>query len=318
MSYQRFDTPGMAARDRFEYWRTWYSRAVDAPMDLEPIDGPPPDFHASAEVLKADEVDLIDLRCGPAVGRWTREAIEPADRLRLVLLAPTARGVGAWHGREMSLADGAVALLGRTQGRWACPGGLRGIQVNVPRPVIPVTDARLDQLNDQRLLRGDPVLTTLARPVLAGLGGQLHRLSGADTTELATLWVSLVTMLVRSLAGADTDGSDTATARRLQAQRYIRSHLADPRLSPAAVAEALHVSRRTLYTALSPDGVATEIRRQRLERAHAMLLDPARTRSISDVAVAVGITNPAVFSRIFRTRYGHSPRDVRPLAGEPA
>jgi len=30
--YQRFDTPGLAAADRFEYWRTWFRRAVDAPV----------------------------------------------------------------------------------------------------------------------------------------------------------------------------------------------------------------------------------------------------------------------------------------------
>jgi hypothetical protein len=29
--YQRFDTPGIAPRERFEHWRSWYSQAVDAP-----------------------------------------------------------------------------------------------------------------------------------------------------------------------------------------------------------------------------------------------------------------------------------------------
>jgi len=32
--YQRLDTPGLAAADRFEYWRTWFRRAVDAPVRL--------------------------------------------------------------------------------------------------------------------------------------------------------------------------------------------------------------------------------------------------------------------------------------------
>ena len=73
-------------------------------------------------------------------------------------------------------------------------------------------------------------------------------------------------MLVRSLVGDDTNGIDTAKARRLQLQRHIRANLADPQLSPTRIADALHVSRRTLYAALSPDedGVAAEIRRQRL------------------------------------------------------
>jgi transcriptional regulator GlxA family with amidase domain len=58
--------------------------------------------------------------------------------------------------------------------------------------------------------------------------------------------------------------------------------------------------------------VASEIRRQRLERGRTLLLDPTRTRPIAEVAAAVGIPNPAVFSRIFRAHYGHSPRGRRP------
>jgi AraC-like DNA-binding protein len=255
--------------------------------------------------------------CGPATGWWTREDTEPADRLRLVLLAPTPRGTGSWHQCDVPLTGGAVALLGRTGGQWHCPHGLHGIQVNVPRAAVPVTDAQINQINDQQQLRGDRIFTTLARPLLVGLAGHLHDLSATDTSELASLWISVLTMLTRSLAGTGTGGSDTAAARRLQAQRYIRAHLSDPRLSPETVAQALHVSRRTLYAALSPYGVATEIRHQRLELAHAMLLDPARTRSVAEIATAVGIPDPAVFSRNFRARYGHSPRDLRPPVNKP-
>jgi AraC-like DNA-binding protein len=318
MSYQRFDTPGMAPRDRFEYWRTWYSQAVDAPMRLESIGEPPADFRAAAEVISCGDIDIVEMRCGPATGQWTREGVAPADRLRLVILAPTPHGAGFWHGRDLSLDGGAVALLGRTQGRWRCPDGLRGIQVNVPRPAITVTDAQLDSINDPRLLRGDRIFASLTRPVLTGLGGHLREVSGADTTELASLWISMLIMLVRSLTGADTGGTDTAGARRLQARRYIRANLADPRLSPAAVAQALHVSRRTLYSALSPSGVAAEIRRQRLERAQAMLLDPAQARPIAEIGAAVGIPDAAVFSRSFRTHYGLSPTDLRATSTAPA
>jgi len=62
---------------------------------------------------------------------------------------------------------------------------------------------------------------------------------------------------------------------------YIRIHLADPRLSPTAIAAALHVSPRTLYAVLSPEdeGVTAQIRRRRLEPARTMLLDSSFTPS---------------------------------------
>jgi AraC-like DNA-binding protein len=311
--YQRFETPGIAARERFEYWRNWYSLAVDAPMRLDPIEQLPRDFRASAEVLCVGEVDIVELCCGPAVGSWTREAVEPRGRLRLALVAPSPGATGCWHGRKLPLASGAVAILGGTDGRWHAPAGKRAIHVNVPRPAVPMSDRDLDAINDQARLLQDPTFAGLVRPALLGLAGHLDTLAHADISELGGLWISLTNMLVRSLLGYDTNGRDTAAVRRLQIQRHIRANLADPRLSPASVAEALHLSRTTVYAALSPDeeGVAAEIRRQRLERARAMLLDPSQTRSVAQIAHAVGLPNAAHFSRIFRARYGLNPSELR-------
>ena len=311
--YQRFDTPGFAARDRFEYWRGWYSQAIDVPMQLEPLDRLPHEFDASAEALTVGDVDVVEYRFGAAVGSWTREAITASDRLRLVILAPVPRASGSWHGHDLSLQGGAAVLLGQTDGHWQAPEGLHGIQVNVPRQAVPVTDAQLADFNDQRRLHQDPIFTGLVRPSLLGLRGHLDVLASTDVPELGVVWISLLTMLTRSLAGHDTAGDDTALARRAQIQRYIRANLADARLSPASIAEALYISRSTLYAALPADsgGIAGEIHRQRLARAHAILRDPANTQSIAAIGASVGLPNPGRFSRAFRDRYGLTPRELR-------
>jgi AraC-like DNA-binding protein len=120
-------------------------------------------------------------------------------------------------------------------------------------------------------------------------------------------------MLVRSLTERDLHGSDVALARRTQAERYILAHLSDPRLSPSAVAAALHISRRSLYASAFPDGqgIATYIRRKRLRRARALLLDQARPLPVAQIAATVGLPDPAHFSRLFRAEYGRSPRNLR-------
>jgi AraC-like DNA-binding protein len=312
-AYQRFDAPILAARDRFEYWRGWYSQAIDVPMQLEPPRGGASGFSASAEALTVGAVDLVEYRFGAAVGTWTREGITAAERLRLVILAPTSDATGFWHGHQLSLADGAAVLLGETEGGWRTRHGLHGIQVNVPRQAVPITDAQLAVFNDQRRLRHDPTFTGIVRPALLGLIGHLDRLACADVPELQELWISLLTMLTRSLAGSDTSGSDTALARGLQVRRYIRDNLADPRLSPTVIANALHISRSTLYAARPPgsEGIAAEIRARRLARAHAMLCDPTNRQPIATIAASVGIPNAAHFSRAFHQRYGVTPRDIR-------
>jgi AraC-like DNA-binding protein len=313
MRYQRFDTPGIAPGERFEYWRTWYSLAVDGPMRLEPVDTLPRSFQASAEVLGDGDVDVVELRCGPAHGSWQREALAAADRLRLIILAPSPAAVGHWHGQDVSLEQGAVALLGNTEGSWSAPTGIHGIQVNLPRAAVAITDAEITSVHAAHPVQGDPVFASLIRPVLLGMAGRLRELSHADLKELPAVWPSLIAMLVRSLTGRDTNGTEPALARRIQVRRYIRAHFADPGLSPDTIARALHVSRRTLYASFpaAGDGVAAEIRRQRLERAQTMLLDPAVTRPIAQIAAAVGLPSPAHFSRLYRIEYGHSPREAR-------
>jgi AraC-like DNA-binding protein len=312
MEYQRFDTPAIAPSERFEYWRTWYSQAVDGPMRLEPVGTLPRNFQASAEVLGDGEVDVVELHCGPALGSWLREATEAADRLRLIILAPTPGAIGHWYGHDVSLEKGAVALLGNTDGSWRAPTGLHVIQVNVPRAAVAITDAEIARIDDRQLVQRDPVFASLVRPVLLGMAGRLRELSHADMTELPAVWPSMIAMLVRSLAGRDANGAEPALARRIQVRRFIRAHLADPRLSPDAIARALHVSRRTLYASFpATDGIAAEIRRQRLRRAQAMLLDPAVKRPIAEIGAAVGLPSPAHFSRLFRAEYGHSPRQAR-------
>lgn len=148
---------------------------------------------------------------------------------------------------------------------------------------------------------------------MLGLTGHLDALSASDLSELPQLWISLLTMLARSLAGHDTNGTDTTPARRLQIRRYIDANLADPRLSPTTIASALHISRSTLYATLpdNTDGIAAAIRRQRLQRAPTILRDPTNTHPIAQIAAFVGIPNAAQFSRAFHQHYGLPPRQLR-------
>lgn len=317
MPYQRIDAPLLEARDRFEYWRAWLVEPGDVPMTLEPVRRIPYDFDATAESLAVGTVDIYEYRFGAASGSWTSDAIAATGRLRLQLVAPTSAGSASWYGRQQPLDHGAALLVGETDGRLASQGGLHGIQVNVPREAVPVTDAQLAAFSDQRRLLRDPTFTGIVRPALLGMRGHLGELATGDLRELPQLWISLLSMLTRSLAGQDTGGSDTLPARRLQIDRHIDAHLGDPRLSPASIAAALHISRSTLYAAFDADGVAAEIRRRRLDRAHALLQDPAGTLPIAAVAARVGIPDAARFSRAFRRRYGITPSELRRTAAGP-
>ncbi len=307
--YARADTSVIAARDRFEYWR---ERVI--PLRLEPIAAAPQDFRALGETVRSGDVGVIEMRRGPAVAAWRRAAAEQQGRLRLVLLAPAAGAAASWYDCTVPLDHGAAVLAGPHDGWWRAPAGMHGIEVDVPRGAVEVTDAELAHIQQRRLLGTDPVFTTLIRPMLLGMVGHLAPLATSAGSDLGTVWTSLIIMLVRSIAGQDLDGTDVTPARRVQAERFIRERLSDPRLSPAAVAAALSLSRRALYGSVFPEdgGVAAFIRRQRLARARQLLADTALP--VARVAAMVGLSDPAQFSRLFRAEFGCTPRDARATA----
>jgi AraC-like DNA-binding protein len=95
---------------------------------------------------------------------------------------------------------------------------------------------------------------------------------------------------------------------------FIRQNLADPELSPAAVAAAHHISTRSLQRLFeSQDTTVTEwIRSHRLERCRRDLVDPRlRDEPIGLIAKRWGFQDAAYFSRVFRAAYGVSPRGCR-------
>jgi AraC-like DNA-binding protein len=307
--YRRMDTRAIPPADRFDYWR-----AVVAPLTLEPAERPPRDFRVSAESLRVGgDVGVIEMDRGPATTRWLRETGLAQGRLRLVVLAAAPGAVGHWYGHDVPLARGTAALLGPTDGWWRVPVSMRGIEVDLPRAAVPVSDTGLAQINTGQRLATDPVYTSLVRPALVGMAGHLAQLAATRLEGLAEVWASMVTMLAASTTGNGAAAADLAPARRVQARQFITTHLADPGLGPDTVAAALHISRRSLYAALGTDqgGIAAQIRQARLAVAWAILADPTDRRPIADIAAQVGLTSPAHFSRLFHRQYGHSPRELR-------
>jgi AraC-like DNA-binding protein len=94
------------------------------------------------------------------------------------------------------------------------------------------------------------------------------------------------------------------------AQAYIRQHLADPTLSAARIAAALAVSERQVSRIFNQHGgVAGWVTDQRLDLALKMLSSPER-RSVGQVARECGFGSLSYFARVFKRRFGMSPRDA--------
>jgi AraC-like DNA-binding protein len=104
----------------------------------------------------------------------------------------------------------------------------------------------------------------------------------------------------------------------LAACRLIERDCADPELTPEAVAATLRCSRASLYRAFSrhQESVAAMIWLTRLGRASRMLASASHAGMlISEIAFRSGFLDQPTFNRMFRRRYGLTPREARAPSG---
>ena len=94
----------------------------------------------------------------------------------------------------------------------------------------------------------------------------------------------------------------------------IERTCADPDLSPDRIALSVGCSRATLYRlfARHDRSVAASVWQARLERALRMLCSAESiAMTIGDVALLSGFTDVPTFTRMFKRRYGKTPREAR-------
>jgi len=82
-----------------------------------------------------------------------------------------------------------------------------------------------------------------------------------------------------------------------------------PRIEDAA--DRLHMTRRTLMRKLKDEGTAYQDIKNLVRRDRAVFLLKNRVIPVSEVAEAVGFSDPAVFARAFKNWTGVSPKDYR-------
>ncbi|WP_240805244.1 hypothetical protein [Streptomyces sp. A1547] len=177
-------------------------------------------------------------------------------------------------------------------------------------------EARVNRLLARGLPAGTGVAAILARH-LTSVVEEAEHLDEGDGNRLGALTSDLATaFLARHLDAADLLPPHTRQQVLLsRIDTFIEDNLADPELSPRTVAARHHISVRLLHRlfAAREESVSATIRRLRLERCSADLVDPpARRHARARRGGAMG----------FRRRRGVQPHLSRRLrdfaAGPPA
>lgn len=94
--------------------------------------------------------------------------------------------------------------------------------------------------------------------------------------------------------------------------QYVSTHFADPELSVAQIADALHLSRNyvgSLYKKTTGTAITSYINEVRMEKAIILLQDPKNR--VNEVGVLVGFDNTDYFTRKFKEYTGKTPSEFR-------
>lgn len=256
-----------------------------------------------------------------------RDAAEPGDggvagssNYYKVSLQLKGHGLLIQDGREMSLAPGSLAIYDTSR-----PYTLSfdsdfssyvmmfpQSRVNLPRGTVrqltatPIgSDHQLGEIATQVITQAGTMLPTLSRPVGVRLAGNVVDL--------------LTTVMADELSSAGPGLSEQQTILS-QVTAYIDTNLAQPELSPSTIAAAHFMSVRALHQAFVGSGetVAGEIRRRRIDRCRQDLADPLLRRiPVAAIGARWGLSDPAHFSRLFRSAVGQPPALFRRNTSNP-
>lgn len=280
------------------------------------------EFRGDIQTRPIGQVHVSSIEATRLLVRRTPRLIKAGDpefyKLGLQL---TGYSVVVQDGREAALTPGDFAVYDTTRPyQIAADEPHRMLVVMFPRKLLQVPTEQMVGLTARRV-SGRQGLGAVVSPFLRGLAQQIP---SPDPVVGVHLSDAVLDLLAASFAEQlEADGSIAPETRRnallLTIRSFIEDRLDDPQLNVNAIAQAHHVSVSYLQKLFASDGqtVSGWIRNRRLERCRRDLADPRlEDTSVSAIGSRWSLTNPAHFSRLFKTTYGMTPSDYR-IAASP-
>ena len=240
---------------------------------------------------------------------WARRL--PSDLLKVCIQRAGSATIEQ-GGREVTLTPGSMAIYDidrpygiRLDGEWRCS------VIAFPRDALVASRHFLDAV----MCRPTPVCDgpgSVLVPLVASAVSSVHSADEAAGTSGVLMGRASLDLLKAALASRDlAERPDTV---RLQVDTYIQAHLSDPGLCHRTMAEAFHMSERTLHRLFgeAEQSVTGRIRSYRLDAILADLRSPGSANdSISRIAARWGVHDMPHLVRAFRARYGMTPSEAR-------
>ena len=314
---ETFSTIGLHPRRKLEYWNDTASASF-TPMVTDPVD--PRAFTGLLTRSRVGDLTVAEVYSDAQIVRHAHTHVA-RSRLPVFFIHMQLEGesVSRQDGREAHLRPGDFTLCDTA----------RPYEIHFDSPnrmfVLGIPDTLL-----RRHLACPESVVAIPMPGADGMSGLLSGFLRGFWTQcrgdLNPLVVPRVTNAILDLVASaytvlpqsQSDRSSLATAHRIRIVNYIEAHLGDPDLTPMRVAHACKMTPRYLHHLFSDESetVARYILRRRLEEcSRALTVQSQRGRTVTAIAFDYGFNSPTHFGRVFRARYGVTPREYRRQIG---
>lgn len=319
-AFEEVDSHNLSALERFAIWR----ETGRLPMAAEPAnDDARKRFRIRVRKLSSPTGRFTDMTMTPM--RLIRQERHIAsDGLDMVsftlLLSPGVQHQLGSVSRSTVARPGQILVkdFARPAAAWweKCA---RSLNFHLPRSTAEgVIADNIGRLHGRVLAsNGLPLLFSAQMRTLARI---MPRLNNSARMAALEATAALAASVLRCGLGMEIRDEINYPGLYAAAEACIQQCLGSAALSPEFVAHRIGCSRAHLYRVFAARGetVAGLVRELRLQRAHAILAggmsDGVR---IGDVAYRCGFEDPVHFTRLFRARFGLTPRALKAGEGRP-
>ena len=313
VQFETFTTVGLDPRRKIECWNDFASDSF-TPLVSDPVDART--FNGEVVRTCVDDLQLAEVYSDPQFVRHSQaHATRSRDSIFFLHLQLEGECVTRQDGRQALLRPGDFAVCDTTRPYdlifdkpnsmfvLGIPGVLMHRHLGSPEAIVSVC------------MRGDRGMSGLVSGLLRSFWSDF-RVQPDDVQAARVLSAALDLMAgaYSAVPQATVVRSSLAAAHRARILSYIEAHLADPDLTPTAIARACRITTRYLHHLFTdePETVARYILRRRLEECSKALNAAAqRGRTVTAIAFDHGFNSPTHFGRAFRARFGVTPREFR-------
>jgi AraC-like DNA-binding protein len=317
---QSFTTAGLNPSRRLAYWNE-HAGASFSPLVSDPADIR--SFHGSIERTAFGDLSLAEAYSEAQTVRHSRAHVaRTRGSLFFLLLQLAGESRTRQDGREVFLQPGDFTLCDSTrQYEIVFPGANRMLVLGIPDGQLRRQIACPESLVAVPMRAGSGVPGLVSR-FLRNFWLACHQdLEAEAGTRVTAAILALLGASYVDVPRAQCERSAVAAAQRIRIINHIETHLYDPCLTPTRVAQSCRITPRYLHHlfAASEETVGHYLLRRRLEEcARALASGVQLGRTVAAIAFDYGFNSPTHFGRVFRRKFGMTPREYRELHGTAA